>query len=34
MQEDTTYESGVGLSRNNILVQDIPANPEESNESF
>ena len=23
MQEDTTHESGVGLSHNNILVQDI-----------
>ena len=29
MQEGSTYDSGVGFSRNSILVQNIPANPEE-----
>ena len=32
MQEGTTYDSGVGFRRNSILVQDILANPEESND--
>ena len=32
MQEGTTYYSGVGFSRNSILVEDILANPEESND--
>ena len=32
MQEGTTYDSGAGFSRNSILVQDILANPEESND--
>ena len=30
MQEGTTYDSGVGFSRNSILIQDILVNPEES----